>query len=88
LSLQDRLNDSAEARKSGHPATCPCKGSGVIPAGQFSSGYEPCTVQPVIHKYNPCKCDDITIDPEDMLPCTCCGAKQGEPCKPPPTRIG
>jgi hypothetical protein len=40
--IEKRLQASKEARRVGHPATCACQGSGVVPAGQFAIGYAPC----------------------------------------------
>src|SRR5512133_2639647 len=40
---RDRVEASRAARERGHPATCECKGTGLIPVSGFTSGYAPCT---------------------------------------------
>lgn len=42
--IRERIEESKAAREAApaHPTTCACKGSGVVPVAQFSSGLEAC----------------------------------------------
>lgn len=47
MTARERVEASKSARERGHPAGCACRGTGLVPASGFASGYAPCRALPV-----------------------------------------